>query len=202
MKKAYSILAGALMALSCAFEFTTVKRYIDNIADGDSAYAGDLAVEIIYILGILAAAAFIVTDKSVKGAALSLALAGGVALYRTVTYVTGILGNEMIVSLVAGKIIEISEIIYFAVPVAVMLLVRDKLSDKSSRGFLICPLIAFLIGIGGRIVYFVGYGKSLFYDVGLLFQVYGADMAKTAVWLLAFGATVMSLMPVSGKKRR
>lgn len=202
MKKRAKFLAGLLMVAVCIFDITTLKRFIANIADGDTGYVGTLVIELIYILGIFLCGLLFIIGKTGRKTAIPLALSSGVALYRTVVYLVGIAGNSMLLPLVAGKVIEIVEIAFFAVPAAIALLSAEKLTKKSARGLLIAECAALIIGIGGRVTYFLGYGKNFATDIVLFFETYRANLLFSLVCFAAFALAVLCLAPEKAKKRR
>ena len=202
MKKSIKFLAGLLMIAVCIFDITTVKRFIINIAGGDTDYIISLVIELIYILGIFCCGLLFILGKTGKKAAVPIAVSSGVALYRTVAYLAGIAGNSMLLPLVMGKMIEISEIIFYALPAAITLISAEKLTAKSVRGLLIAECAALVIGVGGRVVYFLGYGKNFVTDFLLFFETYLTNLFFSAVCFAAFTLAVLCLAPQNIKKRR
>ena len=200
VKNKKGITAGVLMLCLCLFEIGTVTGLFKDIA-ADSSYAGDLAVEIFYLAGIIGAALTLILGKAGKGSVAFLALSSGVCLYRAASYICLIMGNAMKLSLVIGNVIAMCELVFFATPLAVMILSKNSLGEKKVKGFLIAELCAFAVCVAGIITFFVGYGKNVFLNADLLFQVYGADLSRHVVLLCAFAVAVISLRPAAPSKK-
>ncbi len=201
-KRSFGIIAGLLMMSATAFEINTLKRYIEAVAGGESGYMGELVVETVYILAIIFAGVFFVLGRMGKGAGICLCVASGVALYRVFVYMGVIAGNAMIVSIVAGNVISIAEFALFAIPVAIMVFMGKNISEKAAKGFLICIGVALAVAIGGRIAYFLGYGKNFFVDMGLFFGVYWKDLLRSIVTASSAVLAVKLMSTERRKKRR
>ncbi|MBQ7836484.1 MAG: hypothetical protein IJ389_04435 [Clostridia bacterium] len=202
MKGKKSLWAGILMLAVCLFEIGTVKNYIADIAGGEVGYIAELLVEAIYLAGIVGAAVTLIRDKVGKATVGFLALSCGVGLYNAASYVAGIMGNSMKLSLVAANVIEMVELLLFATPLAIMILSAKKLSDRAYKGFVIAQICAFAVRVGAVFMFFVGYGKNIILDMGLLFQVYWSDLLLSVVCLGAFMCAAASLAPHKRKKQR
>lgn len=202
MKKFYRVLSGLLTIAITLFEIKETKRFISLIAEGNTGYMGELAAKGLYILALCAAGLLLMTGKKKKACALCLTAAGGVTLYKAFTYVVGIIGNEMILGIVLGNVIDITEIVLFAAPAAIALLSGERTTKKAFRGCFIATAAAFIVGIAGRIITFVSWGKSFASDFALLLQVYGIDMLRTIVMLGAFSLALLSMVPEKTKKHR
>jgi len=202
MKKFYSVLSGLLTIAITLFEIKEIKRFVSLIAEGNKEYIGELFPMGIYIIALCAAGILIMTKKRKKLCAAFLTVAGGVVIYKAFTYVIGIIGNEMIPGIVLGNVIDLSEFAVFAVPAAIALLSANKITGKALRGCFIATAAAFAIGIAGRIITFVSWGKSFVSDLGLFFSVYSVDMLRTLVMLCAFTLTLLALVPEKTKKHR
>ena len=200
-KKTFSVLAGLLMAAICTFEISETSRFISMISGGNNAYIGELVIKSIYILAMISAGVFFILDKCPKLTATLLAVAGGVSLYKTFTYIMGIRGNEMIFGIVYGNVTDMVIITLFIAPTAVLLLSGGKISKKLIRNSLIFEFAALAVGISGYIASFAAWGKT-FADFGLFFDVYGLDILRIIVCFLAFALTIAAMAPEEEKKRR
>lgn len=202
MKKFYSILSALLVLVISLFEIPETKRFASLIAEGNSDYMGELVAKIVFIIALTASAILLIWGKKNGAAALCLTAAGGVAIYKAFTYVMSIIGNEMIFGIVLGNIIDMLEIVIFIAPASVILLLSKKASEKNVRGALIATLAAFVIGIAGRIITFLSWGKSFATDLPLFFDAYGTDILRTLVMFAAFGLLLLGFMPEKRKKHK
>jgi hypothetical protein len=190
-----------LVLVISLFEIGEAKRFISLVAEGNSDYLGDMIIKCLYLVAIIAAGILIMANKK-SAAAVLLTLAGGVALYNAFAYVLRIIGNEMIFGLVLGNVIDLMEIALFAAPMAVLMLSHKKVDNKISRGGLAFVIAAFVLGIGGRIVTFVCWGKSFISDFVLFFEAYGLNILSTIVMFAAAAAYIWHLAPEKRKNRR
>ncbi len=202
MKKFYRVLSALLVLSLTLFEIPETKRFASLIAEGNSDYMGELVAKIVFITALAASAIVLMWGKKNGACAICLTAAGGVAIYKAFTYVMNIMGNEMILGIVLGNIIDMLEIVLFIAPAAVVLLLCQKASEKNIRGALIATLSAFVIGIAGRIITFVSWGKSFATDLPLLFDAYGTDMLRTFVMFAAFTLLLLGFMPEKRKKHK
>ncbi len=198
MKKFLRCLSGLLVLVISLFEIGEARRFIGLVAEGNSEYLSDMVIKCLYVLAIIAAGVLIMADKK-KAAALLLTFAGGVTLYNAFAYVLRIIGNEMIFGLVLGNVIDMIELVLFAAPMAVLMLSHKKVDNKISRGGFACVIAAFALGIGGRIVTFVSWGKSFILDLPLFFEAYGIAILYT---LVAFGAAACYVWHLAPEKRK
>lgn len=201
MKKFYRALSALLILTLTLFEIPETKRFASLIAEGNSDYMGELLAKLFFIAAIVISAVLLWCRKN-RAAAVCLTAAGGVAIYKAFTYITNIIGNEMILGIVLGNVIDMLEIVLFIAPSAVILLLGKKANSKNIRGALIATLAAFAIGIAGRIITFVSWGKSFATDLPLLFSAYGTYMLCTLVMTAAFTLLLIGFMPEKRKKHK
>ncbi|MBR4071608.1 MAG: hypothetical protein IKK26_03540 [Clostridia bacterium] len=202
MKKFYSVLSGLLVLALIIFEIPELRRFSSMIADGNSGYVGELVAKIFFVIAIAASSVLLIWGKKSRIAAICLTAAGGVAVYKTFIYVVNIIGNEMVFGIVLGNIIDMLEIVFFIAPATVILLLSKKASEKNVFGSLIATLSAFVLGIAGRIITFVSWGKSFASDFPLFFSAYGTDILRTLVMFAAFALLLLSFVPEKRKKRK
>ena len=202
MKRFNAVLSGLLVFAITLFEIAETKRFATLIAEGNTGYIGELITKVVYILALIIAGIIIISGKKQKLGAIFLTAAGGVAIYKTFTYIAGIMGNEMIFGIVLGNVIDMLEIVLLSAPAAVMLLLGSKAVEKNLKGALIATAAASAVGLGGRIITFISWGKSFASDFALFFEVYGIDLLRTFVMLGEFALLLLGCLPEKRKKHR
>ncbi len=201
MKKFCKSMAGLLICAVSLFEINELSRFISLASDGNTAYLSDIFMKALFMLSIIGAGILIMANK-VNSSAFLLIFAGSITIYKAFVYVRSIIGNEMIFGIVLGNIIDIIELSLFVAPAAIVLLSSFRITGKALRGGFIATASAFVIGIAGRIITFVSWGKSFASDFALLFSAYGTDMFRTFVMGCTFALLLLGFMPEKIKKRK